>query len=195
MRQVFSRPRSIAVTLLLISLSTTLSAGLAQAQTQGWQSNITAPNMPKPKAAPASPRPPVQAQAQPSTPQQPLQAQMQFLVRTTLLALHDANRTGNYTVLRDLSAPSFRDRSSAADLAQVFAELRRAKLDLSMAAILTPDFDEAPALDANRRMSIKGSFATEPNRVVFDILYEAVAGQWQLFGLSISTRPSRTASR
>ena len=94
---------------------------------------------------------------------------MQFLVRTTLLALNDANRTGNYTVLRDLAAPSFRERNSAADLAQIFAELRRARLDLSMAAIMAPELDAQPALDADRRLRLKGSYPTQPNRVVFDL--------------------------
>ena len=43
------------------------------------------------------------------------------LIRSSLLALHHANVTGNYTVLRDLSAPSFRSRNTAADLSGSFA--------------------------------------------------------------------------
>ena len=120
--------------------------------------------------------------------------QIHLLVRTTLLTLNDANRTGNYTVLRDLGAPSFRERNSAAELSQIFAEMRRARLDLTMAALLTPELDEPPALDADRRLRLKGTLPTEPNRVVFDVVYEAVAGHWQLFGVSIATRPARSAA-
>ena len=160
---------------------------------QGWQSSVAPQPAPKAKmalpqrakAVPASQKPP---------PDKPLQAQTQFLVRTTLLALNDANRTGNYTVLRDLAAPSFRERNSAADLAHVFAELRRVKLDLSMAALLMPDIEEPPLLDKDRRLRLKGSYPTEPNRIVFDILFEAVGGQWQLHSLSIATRPMRAAA-
>ena len=53
-----------------------------------------------------------------------------YLVRSIMLTLNDANRTGNYTVLRDIAAPSFQATNSAADLSMAFAELRRRKLDL-----------------------------------------------------------------
>ncbi len=167
---------------------------------QGWQSNVTAQGAPREKQAAPPPvvAAPTRAKAAPASQkpaaEQPLQTQTQYLVRTTLLALNNANQTGNYTVLRDLAAPSFRERNSAADLAQVFGELRRAKLDLSMAALLMPEIEGPPSLDADRRLRLKGSYATQPNRVVFDILYEAVAGEWQLYGLSISTRPTRAAA-
>ena len=35
-----------------------------------------------------------------------------ILIRSTLLALDDANKTGNYSVLRDLGAPGFKLASS-----------------------------------------------------------------------------------
>src|SRR6185369_14106459 len=47
------------------------------------------------------------------------------LIRSTLSTLNDANRSGNYSVLRDLAAPDFQSRNSAADLAQIFTDLRR----------------------------------------------------------------------
>lgn len=200
---------------LMILVSATAMS--ATAVTAGeWSTHVTPPRAERPRADAAPPRPSAAsksvAQAQPARhsgrphatpvakappqpmPQQPLTAQVQFLLRTTLLALNDANRTGNYTVLRDLAAPSFRERNSAADLSHVFAELRRSRLDLSMAAILTPELEEQPSLDAERRLRLKGSYATDPNRIQFEVLYEAVAGHWQLHGIAISTRPSRTAA-
>lgn len=162
---------------------------------QFWKSEVT---QPAPKAAAAkTTAAPARATQQTAPPQQTsaTEAQMHYLVRTSLLALNDANRTGNYTVLRDLAAPSFREKNSAADLAQVFAEMRRAKLDLSMAALQQPQFDGPPSIDAERRMRLNGFYPTEPNRVVFDLSFEAVGGHWQLHGVTISTAPSRTAAR
>jgi hypothetical protein len=43
-----------------------------------------------------------------------------YLIRSTLLTLNDANRSGNYSVLRDLAAPDFQAKNSAADLADSF---------------------------------------------------------------------------
>ena len=53
-----------------------------------------------------------------------------YLVRSTLLTLNDANLSGNYSVLRDLAAPDFQARNTAADLAQTFSDLRRRNFDL-----------------------------------------------------------------
>ncbi|MGX4769414.1 hypothetical protein ACWAUC_06350 [Bradyrhizobium guangdongense] len=53
-----------------------------------------------------------------------------MLIRSTLLALDHANKTGNYTVLRDLGAPGFQV-NTAAKLAENFAKQRGEKLDLS----------------------------------------------------------------
>lgn len=68
------------------------------------------------------------------------QEQALYLVRSALITLNDANRSGNYTVLRDLAAPGFQARNSAADLAQSFSDLRSRKFDLFAAALLVPQF-------------------------------------------------------
>jgi len=61
-----------------------------------------------------------------------------LLVRTTLLTLNDALRTGNYTVLRDRGAPAFRDANSAARLGQIFASLATSGVDLSVVSVMPP---------------------------------------------------------
>jgi hypothetical protein len=41
-----------------------------------------------------------------------------LLLRNTLITLNDAIQTGNFTVLRDMGAPGFRDANSAGRLSQ-----------------------------------------------------------------------------
>ena len=53
-----------------------------------------------------------------------------YLIRSTILTLNDANRSGNYTVLRDLAAPDFQSRNTTTDLSQIFSDLRRRNFDL-----------------------------------------------------------------
>ena len=48
-----------------------------------------------------------------------------LLVRTTLITLNDALQTGNFTVLRDIAAPGFREVNTAGRLAQSFSDLAR----------------------------------------------------------------------
>lgn len=108
------------------------------------------------------------------------------LVRTTLVALHQANTTGNYTVLRDLAAPSFRDRNSAADLGRVFTDLRESRIDLAATAVFDPELTVAPGLDENGMLRIAGILPTLPEAVAFELIFENVNGAWRLFGISLA---------
>jgi hypothetical protein len=110
-----------------------------------------------------------------------------YLIRSTLLSLNDANRTGNYTVLRDLSAPDFQAANTAADLAQNFTDLRRRKFDLFSVALAAPQLTAPPALDGNGMLRLAGFFPTRPQQINFDLLFQNAGGQWRLFGLSVST--------
>lgn len=110
-----------------------------------------------------------------------------YLARSALMTLNDANRSGNYTVLRDLAAPDFQAKNTAADLAQSFADLRRRKFDLFGAALLAPQFSTPPALDASGKLRLKGSFPTRPLRIDFDLLFQSVGGHWRLYGISVAT--------
>jgi len=108
------------------------------------------------------------------------------LVRTTLVALHQANLTGNYTVLRDLAAPGFRDRNTAANLAGIFAPIRGENIDIGAVVVLEPKLTATPLIDDNRMLRIEGTFPTEPTAISFQLLYQAVDDGWRLFGISIA---------
>lgn len=115
-----------------------------------------------------------------------------LLTRGTLLTLNDALQSGNFTVLRDVAAPAFRDANSAARLGVIFASLAERGIDLSAVAILTPQVSSAPELDPQTNMlRIKGFFPGQPVRIDFDVIYQAVGGRWRLFGLSV--QPTSTA--
>jgi hypothetical protein len=108
-----------------------------------------------------------------------------ILIRTTLLALDQANKTGNYTVLRDLGAPDFQ-ANSAAQLADIFAKQRRDNVDLSGVAVIDPQLTLLPQIEGNGLMRMAGFFPSVPTQVNFEMLYAPVGGRWRLFGLSVS---------
>lgn len=116
-----------------------------------------------------------------------------LLVRNTLITLNDAVQTGNFTVLRDTGAPGFREAHSAAQLSQIFSNLRAQTVDLSAVAVITPQLSEPPVLDRQKAMlRLKGYFPGEPVRIDFDLIYQAIEGRWRLFGLSV--QPNRSAA-
>jgi hypothetical protein len=108
-----------------------------------------------------------------------------ILVRSTLLALDQANKTGNYTVLRDLGAPGFQ-ANNAARLAEIFAKQRNDNLDLSGVAVIDPQLSLLPQVEANGLMRMAGFFPSVPAQVNFELAFAPVNGQWRLFGLSVS---------
>jgi hypothetical protein len=137
---------------------------------------------------PPSPAP-AGASDKPATAHRPAVAQEQalYLVRSVLLTLNDANRSGNYTVLRDLAAPDFQARNSAADLALSFADLRQRNFDLFAVALIAPEFTAEAAFDASGKLRMAGFFATRPLRIKFDLTFQNVNGQWRLFAVIVAT--------
>jgi hypothetical protein len=108
-----------------------------------------------------------------------------ILIRSSILALDQANKTGNYTVLRDLGAPGFQ-ANNAARLAEIFATQRRDNLDLSGVAVIDPQLTVLPQIEANGMMRMAGFFPSVPQQVNFEMLFAPVGGQWRLFGLSVN---------
>jgi hypothetical protein len=146
-----------------------------------------------PKAGqPPAAKPKAQAAAPATQPQvvMPDAEKIVLLLRTTLITLNDALQTGNFTVLRDKGAPDFREANSAARLSQSFSDLASKGVDLSVTSIIAPQLTEPPALDqAKGMLRLKGYFPGQPVQINFEMLYQAVGGRWQLFGLSVQPGP------
>jgi hypothetical protein len=178
--------------LIGVVLAAGLTAGLAWSLTSVFAQQKPSPS--KPASAQQQPQPQQQqTQQQPATPVST--EQTLYLIRSTLLTLDDANRSGNYTVLRDLAAPDFQTRNTAADLSQIFSDLRRRNFDLYGAALLAPQLTAVPALDQRGFLHLAGYFPTKPQQINFDLLFQNVANQWRLYGISISTPQTPSAGR
>lgn len=131
-------------------------------------------------SARAQPPPPATARPAPVNRLQAL-----ILVRSTLIALHQANVTGNYTVLRDLGAPRFRDSFDAARLAESFAQQRGRRYFLAGALVVDPVFTAPPALREDGSLHMAGHFPSGPMRLRFDLSFERVGTDWRLSGIEV----------
>ncbi|MBB6488810.1 hypothetical protein [Rhizobium lusitanum] len=108
-----------------------------------------------------------------------------ILVKSALIALDQANRTGNYTVLRDLGSHNFQ-ANTAARLAEIFAPQRQQKLDLAGIIVLEPQLTLLPQIEPNGMLHLAGFFPSTPVQVNFELLYEPVNREWRLYGLSVN---------
>ena len=175
--------------LLTVGLIVAMSVAGAVAAVMLWPQAQAQAQAQAPKQQPAPKQPAAPKQQQPQ-PQAPTPAQIDrngvlILIRSTLLALDQANKTGNYTVLRDLGSPDFQV-NSAAQLAEIFAQERRDNIDLSGVAVIDPQLTLLPQIEANGMMHMAGFFPSVPTQVNFEMAFAPVGGRWRLFALSVS---------
>jgi hypothetical protein len=139
--------------------------------------------------APA-PSPPAGDQAAPAAPaagKVPDAATLVALIRGAVIALNQANLTGNYSVLRDLGAPGFREGNDLVKLTEIFAALRARALDLSPVAVIDPQLFRPAAIDEDGYLRLTGFFASRPEQVNFDLAFQFVDGAWRHFGIGLNT--------
>lgn len=108
-----------------------------------------------------------------------------ILLKSALIALDQANKSGNYTVLRDLGSMNFQ-ANTAARLAEVFASHRQQQLDMAGIVILEPQLTLLPQIEPNGMLHTRGFFPSAPKQLEFELLWEPVNRQWRLFGISVN---------
>ena len=115
---------------------------------------------------------------------------LDMLIRSTLIALNQANGTGNYTVFRDLGSSSFQGANSAADLAELFGSLRRQRIDLMPIIFVSPKPTQPPQIDNRGLLRLAGYFPTRPLQVQFDLAYQLAGTEWKLYAISVAPVPA-----
>lgn len=111
----------------------------------------------------------------------------EMLIKNALTAVNQANLTGNYTVLRDLGGPTFREKNNDARLATIFQKLRDQKSDLSPILALQPIYTERPIIDQAGELNLVGFFPTQPLQIQFRLAFQRVGNGWMIDSVSIST--------
>jgi hypothetical protein len=138
-----------------------------------------------PATALAQGAPAAQAQALANAPL-PSELELNKMVWSTMAAVDHANRSGNYSVLRDLAAPGFQMANDPARLTQIFAGLRQSNVDLSNALLLAPTWRAQPRMVQADIIQLQGFFGLRPTSIAFELLYQWAGGRWRLFGVSIN---------
>lgn len=107
------------------------------------------------------------------------------LIWSAMAAVDQANKTGNYSVLRDLGAPGFQAANSAAALATIFANLRNQRIDLGYTLVMVPTLQFPPTIVQNGLLRVRGIFSMRPSEIGFDLLFQNVNGEWRIFGIAV----------
>lgn len=139
-------------------------------------------------AAPVSAQqtaPQASVQPPPSIRPTPGQLELSKLIWSTVAAVDHANRSGNYSVLRDISAQGFQINNTSAQLGQIFTGLRNLQVDLSNALLVPPTYTVAPQLVQEDVFRVQGVFQMRPISIGFDLYYQWEQGRWKLVGIDL----------
>lgn len=124
-------------------------------------------------------------QPPPSVRPTPSQLELSKLLWSTMAAVDHANQSGNYSVLRDISAQNFQINFNPARLTEIFAGIRGLNIDLSTALLVPPTYYEAPQMISNDVFRVRGIFQLRPISIGFDVYYQWEQGRWKLFGIDL----------
>ena len=133
----------------------------------------------------AQQQPASSVQPPPSVRPTPGQLELSKMIWSTIAAVDHANRSGNYSVLRDISAQGFQINNNAAQLAQVFAGFRNQQIDLSNAFLVPPTYTVAPQMVSADVLRVQGVFQLRPASLGFDLYFQWEQGRWKLFGIDL----------
>jgi len=118
-------------------------------------------------------------------------AELAMLIKSTIVALQNANQTGNYSVLRDLGTPVFRERFDQAMLTAAFSNLRARHVNLTPIMLLQPNLAKEPELTPRNQLHIAGYFQTQPLQVKYEMLFLHIDGVWRIDGLAVDAVPAQ----
>ena len=124
-------------------------------------------------------------QVPPSIRATPGQLELSKLLWSTIAAVDHANQSGNYSVLRDISAQGFQIQFNPARLTELFSGLRRLNVDLSNAFLVPPTYYEAPQMVSDDTFRARGIFQLRPIAIQFEVYYQWEQGRWKLFGVEL----------
>ena len=138
--------------------------------------------------APAKPQAPAPAQAGAQQPKID-EVALAIMIKSTIAAVQHANATGNYSVLRDLGTPIFRERYDQVKLTVIFGNLRTRGINLSPTLMLMPVLAKQPEITPQGQLHVIGYFPTQPLQIQFELLFLQLDGIWRLDGIAVDAVP------
>jgi hypothetical protein len=115
----------------------------------------------------------------------PSEETMVILIRSTIVALNQANLTNNYSVLNALGSRTFRMVNQPSQLSNSFQAFRANRIDLAPVSFINPTLTTKPNV-AGGNIRLVGYFPSKPMQVNFDLTFEPDEGSWKVLGMSVN---------
>tara|TARA_R110002111_G_scaffold97489_5_gene150740 strand:- start:16 stop:501 length:486 start_codon:yes stop_codon:yes gene_type:complete len=117
------------------------------------------------------------------------------LVWSTMIALDNANRTGDYSIFHALGAPGFQSSYTVGSLYDRFREFRQTRTDLGRSILVEPTYYLPRTIDNQGLLRLRGGFETRPMAIRFDIVFQQVEGAWRILEIDVIEQESSKQPR
>lgn len=119
----------------------------------------------------------------------PSDAEIRALVAGAIAKIGDAMQRNSYDALFASISSAWKQETSPVRLQRRFQPLAESGIRLAGVEKMTAQFDTPPALDAENRLLVSGTFPTEPDRIYFSLKFVYELPSWKLADASIRPLP------
>lgn len=120
----------------------------------------------------------------------PTEKEAKRLALDSLLAFNKALQAKNFDSFYQKIAKLWQAQTTAAKLKEIFQVFLAQDADISGVANVEPTFDSKPAIDSDGFLVLKGSYPTQPSKVIFELKYIYEDETWELVGINVNLKRS-----
>jgi len=130
------------------------------------------------------------ASSEENTAEVPTDREVRKLALDSLLLFNAAIQTRNFDNFYDKIATLWQNQITAEELLRIFRSFVEQNANIAPIAKEKPAFDEAPTVNADGVLVLKGSYPTQPNSVFFELKYVFEDESWKLIGINVQVKPA-----
>jgi hypothetical protein len=117
--------------------------------------------------------------------------ELKTLVLDSLLLFNDAVQTKSFKAFHAKLGTAWKEDTTPGKLKEIYHEFLDRHVDIADIAEVDPTFDDAPALNEDGWLVVKGSYALKGSDALFTVKYEKEQESWNLVYLAIETKRRR----
>ena len=118
----------------------------------------------------------------------PTNKELKKLALDSLLLFNVALQTKDFENFYNHSAKLWQKETSPDKLLEAFQSFIDKEVNIASIAKLEPTFDEAPAVNEDGLLVMKGFYPTQPSRVFFQLKYIDEDGSWALAAINVQLK-------
>ncbi len=120
----------------------------------------------------------------------PTDKEAKRLALDSLLAFNKALKAKSFEGFYGQIAKLWQAQTTPAKLKEIFQAFLDRDAHISGIADVEPVFDSKPALDSDGFLVLKGSYPTQPSKVLFELKYIYEEEIWELVGINVNIKPN-----